>query len=131
MNRDEVVHLKYTDTALPTLSTTDVLFDTTKMRYARSSSTYNGFADFLAMTGLRWFKYTIHNDQAGTVNFYFSDDGGAEWNLFKTTAVPIASSTSNTDSTLVEGYRDFKAEWVNGGTNQTTFNVNLSLASKS
>lgn len=121
---DEVVALKYTDTALPAISETVTLFDTTAMLTSQS------FPHWLTMTGLRWFKYSIWNDQAGTVNFSESDDGGTTWRVFKTTALAIASSESNTDSQLVEGKRDVKVEFVNGATAQTAFNVHLSLAQR-
>ena len=128
MYADEVMGVGYIGAALPESSDTETVFDTTKMFNADSATSYESFKHFLTMTNMRWFRYSIWNDQTGTLNFYRSTDGGTTWRRFKTTSVAIASADANEDDILVEGYQDFKAEWVNGGTNQTVFDINLSLA---
>lgn len=128
MDTDEVVGLKYTGTALPESTDTETVFDTTKMIQGNTTSAFESFKHFLAMTGLRWFRYSIWNSHAGTLNFYRSTDGGTNWRRFKTTAVAAASGDANEDDVLVEAHPDFKVEWVNGGTNQTTFDIAISLA---
>ena len=120
----EVVGLKYTGTALPTDSNTVVLFDSTAVL------TDNKFKHWLTMTGLRWFKYSIWNSHAGTVNFYESVDGGTSWRLWDSDTVAASPTEAATESRLVEGKADVKVEWVNGGTTQTVFDIHLSLAQR-
>ena len=122
MSAGEVVGIDYVGTALPTLSTTETLFDTSDLENR----------DFLNMANLRWFRYSVSNSHSGTVKGYESDDGGTNWEQFYDSgllAAPAATAT-NDDDVLVEGKRDLKFEWVNGGSTQTTFRVHLSLAQR-
>ena len=127
---NEVVGIKYTGAALPGSSATVVLFDSTQMTNAESASSYNSFAHWLAMTGLRWLKYSIWNSHSGTVNFYESDDGGTNWRRFQSDTIAASPTDAATESRLVEGKRDIKVEFVNDGTAQTVFDVHLSLSQR-
>jgi hypothetical protein len=75
------------------------------------------------------YHFDIKNSQAGTINGYYSNDRGANWVQFYTLAAAIpAATTSNRDAVLVEGFADFKFEWLNGGVDQTTFTVNQDVS---
>lgn len=114
--------LTYTGTALPLGSTTYNLFDTT----------LTGVKGFLSLARGTRFEVTVQNDQAGSLKAYWSEDGGTNWNLYNTTAVAIpaagASTTVDFDTTP---YRDWKVDWLNGGSNQTTFRITMVLISGS
>lgn len=76
------------------------------------------------------YHYDIKNSQAGTVNGYKSADG-VTWHQFYTMAIGIpASAATNNDVVLVEGYRHFKFEFVNGGSAQTTWSVDQDVSTK-
>ena len=71
---------------------------------------------------------TLINDQAGTLNAYSSVDRGTNWTKIYTAAV--AASAANSESPydfLIEPYADWKLEWVNGATPQTTFRPAMAL----
>lgn len=109
---------KYTGTALPADSDTEVLFSTTTMP----------MASFFQITGIRRVVFDIKNSHIGTIKVYKSDDRGTNWEQISedSVAVPAATDT-NTYDYLVEPYRDWKAEWVNGGTTQTKFEIDIAL----
>lgn len=83
-------------------------------------------AGMLSSAGISRIKLGLEHDQAGTLNSYRSSNRGTTWIQLSTTAVaaPAASTTSEVDF-LVDGYADWKLEWVNGGLAQTIFDVVL------
>lgn len=110
--------LSYSGTALPTDSDTFVLFST------QGTGFWSGF---LQHTCTKRFVVDIQNSHAGTLNTYKSDDGGTNWK--QTGSIPVAATTAtvNVLDVVVEHYRDFKCEWVNGGTTQTAFEIDMAL----
>lgn len=110
--------IKYMGTALPTLSATFTLFTTVD----------TGMSNFFPIAGLHRFLVDIKNSHAGTLKEYKSDDGGTTWNQISETAIAAAAATAtNVKDYLVSGYRDWKVDWVNGGTTQTTFEIDMSV----
>ena len=124
---DEIVGIKYEGTALPADSDTETLWDSTAAHFPDH---------FVSKAGLRWFRYSVSNSHAGTVKGYESandgDDTTVTWEQFYDSgslAAPAATATNSAD-VLVEGKKNVKFEWVNGGTTQTTFLVHLSLSAR-
>ena len=114
-----VTRAKYTGTALPTDSDTFVLFTTVE--------TGKG-ANFFAMLGVERFSVNIKNSHAGTIKTYKSMDRGTNWLQVSANAVGVPSaSDENVAEYLVGSYIDWKVSWVNGGTTQTTFGIDMSL----
>lgn len=111
--------VKYIGTALPTDSDTFTLFDTT------STGHWTGM---LAHTQTCRVLVDIKHSHNGTLKSYKSKDGGTNWVAMSSQAVTASAATSAADY-LVEGLRDFKLEWVNGGTTQTTFVADIVLSS--
>jgi hypothetical protein len=121
MNSTERARLKYTGIALPTGATTVNMFDTT----------LTGVRDFLNNARGNRFECSIQNDQAGSLLAYWSDDFGVTWNKYDTQAVaiPAAGASSGPFDYLIDSYKDWKLDWLNGGVTQTTFIVNMALVS--
>lgn len=101
---------------LPTGSNTSNLINTTLM----NSRPF--------MLGFKRAQLSIKHDQAGTLKAYWSNDGGTTWYQFYDSG-SIAAPTYTTDKDIyIEGHRDFKLDWVNGGVNQGTFVVSLVMS---
>ena len=114
--------VKYLGTALPIDATTENLFSTV----VAAPDTPN----FLASADIHRVVVRLKNDQAGTLKTYRSSDRGTNWSQVSQTSVAAAASTASNDyDFLVEGYRDFKIDWLNGGVTQTTFAPDISLIS--
>lgn len=73
--------------------------------------------------------FTLQNSHAGTLNAYWSANGGTTWNLYdaQVPGVPAAGASSGPFDYLVDPYADWKLEWVNGGSAQTTWRTALTL----
>lgn len=102
-------------TTAPVDAETTTLFDTT---------TAFGLGSFRHLQSvLKRISFGTHNSHSGTLNASRSIDGGTNWRVYSTQA--IAASAANTISGpydfLVDTYLDWKLEWVNGGTTQTTW----------
>lgn len=125
---NRIVGLKYSGTALPTGSATFVLFSTAAPSAGVAGSC--PMANWAPMSGLHVYNYDVKHSHDGTVKGYKSDDRGTNWLQFYdsgTLTAPAATDT-NGDVVSVEGMPDFKFEWVNGGTNQTTFEFTQNLS---
>lgn len=86
--------------------------------------------NFSALLGRRKLCLTLDHVQAGTLNFYASQNRGTTWRQIDTSgliAAPAANSSTVMEF-LIEGLRDWKLEWVNGGVAQNPWEVNLSLS---
>lgn len=84
---------------------------------------------FSANVGARKLCLTLDHVQAGTLNFYASQNRGTTWRQIDTVAAAApAASGSTVVEFLIEGLRDWKLEWVNGGVAQNPWEVNLSLS---
>ena len=113
----KIVRLKYGGTAPGADSNTYTIFTTV------DGSIPRGWAD---QADLHVFRYDIKHSQSGTVKGYHSLDGGTNWVQFYDSGALAAPTTTDKDAVSIEGYRDFKFEWVNGGSAQATWVVNLS-----
>ena len=112
--------VKYNGTALPIDATTETLFSTVAA-FVTSQSAF-------AMMGVHRVVVRLKNDQAGTLKTYRSVDRGTNWSQVSQTSVAAAAATASNDyDFLVEGYLDFKIDWLNGGVTQTTFAPDISL----
>ena len=121
----EIVHLKYGGTALPTGSTTNTLFSTV--------TAFPG-ARMHMQAGYNWFLGKLTNDKKGQLKGYRSLDAtngvarGTNWEqVYSRGICPSFTDYANEFAIHVGMYEDFKIDWVNGGTTQTTFNPDLIL----
>ncbi len=79
--------------------------------------------------GLKRLVVDIKHNAAGTLNWYKSNDRGTNWHQLDAEAVAAPAATESTTRTfLIEEYDDFKLEWVNGSSAQTTWAVNVALS---
>lgn len=70
------------------------------------------------------YSLTVNNNQLGTVRGSRSDDG-TTWYVFVNTPVSIPVAPVVDSGPLdfaTDGLKHVKFEWINGGTNQTTWN---------
>jgi len=87
-------------------------------------------ANMLPMMQVKRYVLRLEFSRAGTLNWYTSSDRGTNWRVVGTsTLTPAAAGTgeSVTLDVLVEGFQDFKCDFVNGGTAQEVFIVDQSL----
>lgn len=100
------------------------------------SNTYNIFSSVTAFqganmaqnSGLKRLFVTIDNPQSGTLKFYRSLDRGTTWvQVGGDFAATSAAADVTTFDGLIEGFPDFKLDWVNGGSAQTGWTVSISL----
>lgn len=116
-----VTRIPYQDTALPTDSDTFTLVDTTVL-----SPNLRGV---IPMAGWHRFFLSVFANQDGTITEYTSVDGGTNWRQVGTAESHTGSSTAQTTVEYeVDAYRDWRLIWTNGGTNQTTFEVQMSFS---
>jgi hypothetical protein len=112
--------LKYTGAAPGADSSTYVLFNSVTATFPERA---------FGLWGVHKFCLDLKCNQAGTLNWYKSDDRGVNWRQMGTLAVAAPAAT---DSVLAEFFvaseRDFKLEWVNGGSAQTTWFLDMSLS---
>jgi hypothetical protein len=99
------------------------------------ANTVTLFDSFVALAGSpldtnRDVRYiaTITNNQIGTINIYKSEDG-ATYDLWQqqAVAIPVAPVVANTFDFAVDGLKHIRVDWVNGGTNQTTWRIGQEL----
>lgn len=75
-------------------------------------------------------EFRLANDQAGTLKFYTSIDGGTNWDQTGGDITVAASTSTDINGPydfLIDPYRDVKLDWVNGGSAQTTWRPNVTL----
>lgn len=123
---NKIVGLKYTGTALPTGASTFVLFSTAAPSAGVAGSC--PMANWAPMNGLHVYRYDVKHSHDGTVKGYKSDDRGTNWVQFYDSGTLAAPTYTNNDVVSVEGLANFKFEWLNGGTNQTTFELTQSVS---
>jgi hypothetical protein len=92
-------------------------------------STAQGVGGLLDLIWASRFIVTIQNDQIGTLKAYWSADKGTTWNQYDTqnVTIPGAGLSSGPFDYLIDLYRDWKVDFVNGGTNQTTWRGNMAM----
>ncbi len=85
-----------------------------------------------ALFGVYKIIVDIHHDKLGTLNWYktMSDTPeAAVWVQMGTLAIAAPAATAGTQAEIfVEAEKHVKVDWVNGGTAQTTFHVDMSLS---
>lgn len=111
----EVTIFKYAGSTPGTDSDTYVIFDTTVA--------FPG-ARMLAYAGIKRMCFDFEHSHLATLNWYRSNDRGVNWHQVGTEALAApAANETNVRDFLVEGYDDWKLQWVNGGTAQSPFSV--------
>jgi hypothetical protein len=122
-------NIKYTGSTPGADASTYVLFATILPAAPTNAMNANWGESAFAHMGVRKFSVLIDHVQAGTLNAYESIDRGVTWRQIDTVAVaaPAAASSTSVDF-QVEGLRDFKLEWVNGGVAQNPWEVLQSLS---
>ena len=104
-------------TALPTAGETVSLWDTTVI----------GIENLIPSHGLEYVVADIENSHPGTVQAFWSVDGGTTWVEFRSHGLIAATASStNRMEIAISPYRDVKVVFIGHSTTQTTFNVNVS-----
>ena len=112
-----ICNVTYIGTALPLGATTEVLFDSTLNKVP------------VVLLGIHRFVANIDHDEDGTIKGYWQVEGSTAWTQFYDSGLITAPAAGaiTTKDVVIEGYHHVKFEWLNGGTNQTTFTTTLSL----
>lgn len=113
--------VKYRGAALPGAAATVTLLDTVAAGWPKNA---------FAMYGQRRFVVDVKHSHSFTFNWYTSVDRGATWVQQGTQAVAVTANATSTHDFFVEGLADWRLQVVNGGANQTTWVVNMWLASE-
>lgn len=73
---------------------------------------------------------SIKNVAAGTLKLFASEDNGTTWTQVMadvSVAAVGTTASANTYDLLIGEYRDVKVEWVNGGSAQTVWRVDMAF----
>lgn len=99
------------------------------------SNTYNLFSTVTAFNGARsgfplygieTFVLDIDCDNDGTLKIYKSQDGGTNWYQIEEEAITGPAASAGIHRAYdVAAYSDWKIDWVNGGSAQTQFIVDM------
>lgn len=99
--------------------------------YNLFDSTLTGIQGFLPLSATARFLLTLVHDQSITLNWYVSSDKGANWTQIGTEVIAgLAANDVTSRDYLVEGMLDWKLDLVNGGSAQTTWNIDMSLTTQ-
>lgn len=115
-----ISHIRYTDTALPTGSTTVTLF-------SLGANVPGTGALALQGAGVLKFALRLRNSQAGTLTVKKSDDNITFSTVHTQTMDASPTNDVNRFAIAVDGYKFLKVEWANGGVTQTTFDPMMTL----
>jgi len=93
-----------------------------------SAANFNG----LSLRGERVSRvqFAVEHSHAATLRAYMSTNGGTNWDQVEedeVVGVPAAGDIGGPWSFLVDTYRDFKLDWVNGGSAQTSWRPTVTL----
>lgn len=115
-----IVRVKYTGATPGADASTYTLFSTV--------TAFPG-ANYCAMGGLGRLVLALANSAAGTLKGYVSEDRGINWTqILPDTAVSARTAgNQNPFDIRIGEYPDFKLDWVNGGSAQTTWLVEMAL----
>lgn len=112
-----IARFKYTGTALPGISETVKLFDTTVAFPGKRG---------LPASGIEMFVLHLSTEETGTLNAYKSQDRGTTWTLIHTSTLTTVNTLLTTRRVFdVAAFEDFKIEFVNSTTAQQTFLVDM------
>lgn len=123
-----VTRVPYQGTALPGAAETVVLYDSTITGVHNPPASLG--AGKIQGCCLRWICYSIHHDEAATVNGSFRrvlpDGTLSPWRPFYTQALTAGALASSFEA-FIEPYDHVKLELVNGGAAQTEFDPQVVL----
>ena len=110
--------IKYGGTALPADSDTETLVDTTNM----FTTSVAGAIDRMQLTRV---TLSLWNSHSGTLKAYFKENADDTWRQYYEKAVIAAATSTWEDNNALDFYvgrfDNWKLDWTNGGTTQTTF----------
>lgn len=117
----DTVRFKYTGTTPGADALTYNIFS--------SVATFQG-AGMAANMGYKRLVVDIKNAGGnGTLKLYKSPDRGVNWfQIDEISVTAPAANATNVYDFLVEEYEDFKLDWVNGGSAQTTWQLSIALS---
>lgn len=132
---NKVVSLKYADTALPTGTIVVVLFNTAPVAASALGQTNAkpaccALANWAPICGLHVYHLNLVHSHALTLKGYKSVDRGATWKQFYDSgSISAPAAGASTDQVVsIEGMADFAFTVLNGGTNQTSFDITQNLS---
>lgn len=98
--------------------------------YNLFDSTATGYpARFFAEQGAHKFIVDIKNSQAGTLKAYKSQDRGVTWlQIYQASVAAAAATSTNLFEFAIEPFADWKLDWLNGGSAQATWVVDMALS---
>jgi hypothetical protein len=77
----------------------------------------------------KYYLLALKTSAVGTLNGYASSDGGSTWHQFYQRQVPATESVLMRNVPVrIDMHKDVKFEWVNGGSEQTTWYVSQVLS---
>jgi hypothetical protein len=77
-----------------------------------------GIGNFFALSDISRMVFDFEHSHSATLNWYHSNDGTTSIQLGTEALAAPAASETNVRDFLVEGYKFWKLEWVNGATAQ-------------
>lgn len=120
--------------------------DEARVKYTGStpgadSNTYNLYTtvdsplqtpqNFFALLGIHKVVLDLKANQAGTLKWYKSPDRGVTWNqIGQESVAALASTVGLVRDYVVSGLQDFKLDWVNSGSAQNPWEVDITLSSQ-
>lgn len=110
--------VKYVSTTPGADSNAYTLFSTVDANWPQ-----NGFALF----GIHRFCLDLAHNQAGTLRWYRSDDRGVNWILMGVEAISPPTNETNIRDWLIDGAKDWRLVWTNGGVAQTVWSPMMTL----
>ena len=93
-----------------------------------SVTTFGG--GLLQVRGVSRLEFSVANDQAGTLKFYFSTDKGTTWTQVGGSITVNAKASTDINGPydfLCDPFSDVKLDWVNGGSAQGTWIPAISM----
>lgn len=85
-------------------------------------------ARFPQCCGLKRFMVDLKHSHDGTFRLSKSVNRGTSWTIVNEQAATGGGTDSNTYDANIEPYDDFKVDWVNGGSAQSTWFPSLSFS---
>lgn len=117
----QVVQIKYTGATPGADANVYSLFNTV--------TAFPDAARAVALAGVVRFVLNLKNNQAGTLKWYKSADRGVNWNQLGQESIAAGGATNSLNRDYeVSPEQDWKIEWTNGGSAQTTWFVDMALS---
>lgn len=111
------IKLSTTQLTAPTGANSVTLFDSTVAFGAKQ----------IRHLPIKRLSFGAEHDQAGTLLFKISSDGGTNWDTYESRSVsaPAANTTSGPFDYLIDTFDDVQLIWTNGGVTQGTWRPTL------